>query len=349
MPTTCNSSGTPEARVINKSGGALHSGWLYRAVFPTTTTPPAAAPPQPPQGDALQQQQLGQGARRMHTFSQAGFSPTTTAAPQPPQGDLPSQGGSRRKKTSSERRQQRARAEARVICHILRVFGELDTHRGCQVSSLGQALRSALVTRKGDPSTPHVPTVDFAPAPASAEGNLFNERKSDVAFVPVAQGGESTASHHTTAPLPLSPQDDCIDQDLAPASRVSEPSSEVVHSAVVAPFDQSQVDSSLVSFDEVAGSSSSVIPRVECIEPGVDRINWGKGQCAALNCYYWTHRSHWIRRPQDFVAQVHHCRSFFELHHLELLRRFDDLRVNGVRMADLHDDQALLDLSKGGR
>ena len=52
----------------------------------------------------------------------------------------------RRKKSSQERREQRRRADGRVVCRILAAFHEMDTHRGNTVSKLGSGLRAALTS-----------------------------------------------------------------------------------------------------------------------------------------------------------------------------------------------------------
>ena len=50
----------------------------------------------------------------------------------------------RRKKTAVERRDQRHRAEARVLQRMLKGFGDVASHRGGRLSRLGEALRVAL-------------------------------------------------------------------------------------------------------------------------------------------------------------------------------------------------------------
>ena len=50
----------------------------------------------------------------------------------------------RHKKTASERREQRLRAEARMACRLMRGLEQVHAHRGCKLSRVGVALRAAL-------------------------------------------------------------------------------------------------------------------------------------------------------------------------------------------------------------
>lgn len=50
------------------------------------------------------------------------------------------------RRSAAERRQQAARAQARVVQTLLRGFKEVSAHRGCQPTILGRALQAALLT-----------------------------------------------------------------------------------------------------------------------------------------------------------------------------------------------------------
>ena len=59
---------------------------------------------------------------------------------------------SRRRKTAMERRQQRARAEARGLARLLRGFRSIDGHRGCQLSRVGARVLEALQAEARQPA-----------------------------------------------------------------------------------------------------------------------------------------------------------------------------------------------------
>ena len=89
----------------------------------------------------------------------------------------------RRKKSALERRQQRMRAEARLMQKLLLGFHELSSHRGCQLSMLGSALQVALRDAQ------HVDTTaDIGMHEAS---NIRTECPS----VTIGQGGADVTGH----------------------------------------------------------------------------------------------------------------------------------------------------------
>ena len=140
----------------------------------------------------------------------------------------------RRKKTAAERRQQRLRAEARGVQHLLRAFEALQTHRGCAASALGRALGSALLdmrapraaaqtTADADPDGCMAdPASDVTgPTPVSASSAARNQAESDQGKYGVSAMLISVVATFSNGQQPLAVN--CDGQELAgmPAERLT--------------------------------------------------------------------------------------------------------------------------------
>ena len=108
----------------------------------------------------------------------------------------------RRHKTARERRQQRARAQARLVQHLLRAFAELASHRGGQLSRVAASLQASLASHAEIPvqgQQMEHPVTDAAPPERMEEEVLgFQEDSQRCEMQVVDTPGEvvgSTAEH----------------------------------------------------------------------------------------------------------------------------------------------------------
>ena len=102
----------------------------------------------------------------------------------------------RPRRSAAERRQQRLRAEARVVQRLLKGFAQLHDHRGCRTTLLGSALAQAL-------QLPHRAT-PFTPQPRFGTSSVLHQNTVPVSGI---NCGEQTPPH---APFMA----DCMDDPL---------------------------------------------------------------------------------------------------------------------------------------
>eukprot|EP00929_Paragymnodinium_shiwhaense_P043845 TRINITY_DN22525_c0_g1_i5.p1 TRINITY_DN22525_c0_g1~~TRINITY_DN22525_c0_g1_i5.p1 ORF type:complete len:181 (+),score=22.50 TRINITY_DN22525_c0_g1_i5:163-705(+) len=84
---------------------------------------------------------------------------------------------SRRRKSAAERREQRLRAEGRVVSRMIKAFSLIEGHRGCENTMLGNALFVAL---KADKFNKKVPTSGLGSDSKVASPMMRDELSMDV-------------------------------------------------------------------------------------------------------------------------------------------------------------------------